>query len=505
MITQPHIQLRNISKHFGPVAALNDIDLQIERGSVHALVGENGAGKSTLGKIVSGLIRPDVGGEVRVNGQGVHYTSPYEALLDGITIISQEISLAPRLTVLQNVLLGLESHWGGIFLDKPQTRQRFETLLEKSGFALEADTLVSKLSFSEMKQVEILKAMAREAQLIVMDEPTAALPDEETARLLEIIQQLRADGVTIVFVSHFLEEVLAVSDTITVLRDGEHIQTTPAAEQTPESIVTAMLGREMSLTFPPKQYPHLEAPTIFSVQNLSKKGSLSQITFDIRAGEIVGLAGLVGSGRSALGMSIFGAQAIDSGGFEIDGTSVTITSPTQAVRSGVALLPESRKTQGLLMNFDIAANVTLPHLSTVSKRQFIQKRQALAETAQLLQQMDVRPPRPEMAVSSLSGGNQQKVLFGKWLFRHPRLLIVDEPTHGVDVGARRAIYQLITDLAEGGMGILVISSELEEILGLSHRVLVMRQGEIVAEFVENPAENRYLSEDEIMHAAFATG
>ncbi|MEM7343736.1 MAG: sugar ABC transporter ATP-binding protein, partial [Chloroflexota bacterium] len=329
--------------------------------------------------------------------------------------------------------------------------------------------------------------------------------EEETTRLLDIIRQLRADGVTVVFVSHFLEEVLAVSDTISVLRDGQHIQTTPASEQTPESIVTAILGREMSLTFPVKQYPEAENSTIFSVRNLSKKGDLNGISFDIRAGEIVGLAGLVGSGRSALGLSIFGAQAVDSGTFEIDGNPVTVTTPTQAIRSGISFLPESRKTQGLLMNFNIAANVTLPHLGAVSKRNFVQKRQELAETAQLLQQMDVRPPRPEIPVSRLSGGNQQKVLFGKWLFRHPKLLIVDEPTHGVDVGARRAIYQLIADLAQSGMGILVISSELEEILGLSHRVLVMRQGSIVAEFTENPKDNIYLSEDDIMHAAFATG
>jgi simple sugar transport system ATP-binding protein/ribose transport system ATP-binding protein len=502
---QPHVEIRGISKHFGGVTALKNIHLTIERGTVHGLVGENGAGKSTLGKIISGIIRPDPdGGEILVNNRPVHYTSPHAALLDGITMISQEVALAPRLNVLKNVYLGIESRRGGFLVDNKATCRRFDDLLAKSGFGLPADAPVLSLNFSELKQVEILKAMARNAKLIVMDEPTAALPDDEADRLLEIIRQLRTDGATIIFVSHFLEEVLSVADTVSVLRDGELIQTTPASGQTPDTLVMAMLGRAMSLTFPPKHYPKPDAPAVFSVKNLSKRGSFEDISFNIQAGEIVGLAGLVGSGRSAVARTIFGAERRDKGEVEVDGIPVKVESPADAIKTGIALLPESRKTHGLLMNFTLAPNITLPHLNTVSKGPVIQNKHELDETGQLLRQLDVRPPQPQARVNNLSGGNQQKVLFGKWLFRPPRLLIADEPTHGVDVGAKRAIYQLITQLAAQGMSILVISSELEEILGLAHRVLVMRQGRLVAEFKENPAENLLLSEDAIMHAAFAT-
>ncbi|MFN8455978.1 MAG: sugar ABC transporter ATP-binding protein [Anaerolineae bacterium] len=501
-----HVEVRGISKHFGGVTALNKIDLTIKHGSVHALVGENGAGKSTLGKIISGVIRPDPDeGQLIVEGRPVHYTTPHDALADGITMISQEIALVAQLSVLENVYLGIESRRAGLLADNRATRRRFEALLARSGFDLPANAPVSSLNFSDLKKVEILKAMARNARLIVMDEPSAALPDDETAKLLDLIRQLRAEGITLVFVSHFLEEVLSVADVVTVLRDGQLIKTTPAQSETPNSLVIAMLGREMSLTFPPKHYPAAAAPVIFSAKNLSRQGSLEDISFDIHAGEIVGLAGLVGSGRSAVARTIFGADRRDGGVLAVDGVPVQVKSPTSAIKAGIAMLPESRKDQGLLLSFSLAANITLPHLDTVSQNLAIQHKVEFEKTTQLLKQLDVRPPRPEQRVNSLSGGNQQKVLFGKWLFRPPRLLIADEPTHGVDVGAKRAIYELITRLAREGMSILLISSELEEILGLAHRVLVMRHGRIVAEFAENPAENKLLSEDEIMHAVFATG
>lgn len=502
----PHITLRGISKHFGSIIALDEINLEIETGSVHALVGENGAGKSTLGKIISGVVTPNLDrGEMLVYGQPVSYGSPFEALAAGITIISQEIALVPRLTVQENVFLGLESRRAGFFVDNGSIGRRYAELINKTGFSLDPERLVSTLSFAELKQVEILKAIAREAKLIVMDEPTAALPADETRQLLNIIRQLKEDGITIVFVSHFLEEVLEVSDTVTVLRDGVLIQTAPAVEQTPETLVSAMLGREMSLAFPPKQLPPVNAPTLFAVDGLTRSGRLDSISFEIRAGEIVGLAGLVGSGRSELARAIFGADPLDQGQMTLHNRPLEIKSPHDAVKAGMAMLPESRKTQGLLMNFTIGTNLTLPHLESISRAGMIQRNRAFARTAELLQELDVRPPDPDAAIGSLSGGNQQKAMFGKWLFNKPSLLIVDEPTHGVDVGARRSIYQLIVRLAAEGMGIIVISSELEEIIGLSHRVLVMRQGKIVADFTDDPAANQHLSEADIIHAAFATG
>ena len=499
---QPLLELHGISKRFGGVQALADIGLTIYRGSVHALVGENGAGKSTLGKIISGVIHPDAG-ELVVNARSVVFASPREALAEGIAMIQQEIALVPRLTVLKNVFLGLESHQSGILQDR-ETRLRFDELNLRSGFNLSADAKTSNLSIADQKKVEILKALARNAQLIVMDEPTAMLSDEETAKLIEIIRGLHKAGTTIIYISHFLKEVLNVADTVSVLRNGQLIQTAPASEETPDSLVTAMLGRAMSIVFPQKEFPAADSAVVFSAENISRKGTLSDITFDIHAGEIVGLAGLVGSGRTEVARAIFGADHRDSGILKIDNQAVSIINPSDGVAAGIALLPESRKTQGLLMRLPIGHNVTLPHLSSLSHGFVLQQRKELDETTRLLQDLDVRPPQPKVRVDSLSGGNQQKVLFCKWLFRHPRLLIADEPTHGVDVGAKLAIYQLITSLAREGMAVLLISSELEEVLGLAHRVLVLRQGRIVAEFKDSPDDQSSLNEDAIMRAAFAT-
>ncbi|TEU10851.1 MAG: sugar ABC transporter ATP-binding protein [Anaerolineales bacterium] len=497
---QPHIEVRGISKRFGGVRALVDIHLAIEQGLIHGLVGENGAGKSTLVKIIAGALRPD-GGELVVDGQPVRYATPRDALADGITMIHQETTLVPKLSVLDNVYLGIESNRTGLLRDE-DTRRRFEEMNARSGFDLPADTLVANLSVADQKKVEILKAVARNARLIVMDEPTAALPDDETAKLIEIVRSLREAGTTIVYVSHFLEEVLSVADTVTVLRNGELIRTAPTKDETPDSLVMAMLGRAISLTFPPKVFPPLDSPLVFSVRNLSCRG-VEDISFDIRAGEIVGLAGLVGSGRSEVARAIFGADRRDEGVIEVDGQPVKIDSPGEAVRAGIGLLPESRKDQGLLMSLLVGHNVTLPHLKTISQGLLIQGRRELRETTDLLKYLDVRPPQPGVRVDSLSGGNQQKVLFAKWLFRRPRLLIADEPTHGVDVGAKRAIYKLLTSLAEEGMGVLLISSELEEVLGLAHRVLVMRRGRIVAELEDSPDDHSSLTEDAVMRAAFA--
>ena len=465
-------------------------------------MGENGAGKSTLGKIVAGALRPD-DGELVVDGRRVHYATPRDALIDGITMIHQEITLVPKLSVLENVYLGIESRRSGL-LQTRDTRRRFDALIAESQFDLPPDAPVSSLSVSDQKKVEILKAVARDASLIVMDEPTAALPDDETARLIEIVRSLREAGTTIVYVSHFLDEVLSVADEVTVLRNGELIRTAPTQDETPEGLVTAMLGRSMSLTFPPKIFPHADAPVVLSVRNLSRRGGVEDVSFDIHAGEIVGLAGLIGSGRSEVARTIFGADRRDSGEISIDEQLIKVETPGEAVKEGIALLPESRKDQGLLMNLFVGHNVSLPHLATMSRGIIVEGGREFRETANLLEELDVRPPEPAVRVDSLSGGNQQKVLFAKWLFRRPKLLIADEPTHGVDVGAKRAIYHLLTSLAGEGMAVLLISSELEEILGLAHRVLVMRLGRIVEELVDSPDDHSLLTEDAVMRAAFAT-
>jgi rhamnose transport system ATP-binding protein len=493
-----HVELLRVGKRFQGTQALGDVSLSIRRGAIHALIGENGAGKSTLGKIIAGVIRPDEG-ELWVEGRRVAYRSPRDALADGITAIQQEIALVPQRTVLENVFLGIEDERLAM-VDVAGMERRFQELNESSGFALDPMARVSTLSIAEQQKVEIMRALARNSRLIVMDEPTARLSAEESQKLLDIVRQLQARGVTIVYVSHFLREVLAVADTITVLRNGEVVQTTPAATQTPESLVTAMLGRAASLTFPERVRCDPASPIVLSVRGLSRRGAFEDVSFTVRAGEIIGLTGLVGSGRSEVARSIFGADRLDSGTIELNGTLVDVRSPRDGIARGIAMLPESRKDQGLHMRLPVGHNVTLPHLSAVSHGGgIIDARKERVSVGGLLQRLAVKPPKVTTIVSRLSGGNQQKVLFSKWLFEPPRVLLLDEPTRGVDVGAKRALYELIVSLASSGMGVLLISSEIEEILGLAHRVLVMRRGLIVAEFLENE-----LDEEQILRAAFGS-
>lgn len=488
--------LRSINKQFDGVQALQDVSLVVERGTIHALVGENGAGKSTLGKIIGGAYRP-TSGQVLVEGCPVVYSSPRDALADGIALISQEVALVPQRTVIDNVFLGIESARYG-FLRGGEMREKYEELTGRSGFYVPPDTLVSSLRIAEQKKVEVLRAVARNARLIVMDEPTAALSAEETQRLFALVRGLKAKGTTIIYVSHFLEEVLSLADTVTVLRNGQLIKTSPVSVETPESLVEAMLGRVISLGFPGKVHPESGAPLVLSVEGLSRSGVFADISFGIRAGEIVGLAGLVGSGRSEVARAIFGADRRTAGVIRLRGEIARIRSPQEAIEAGVALLPESRKLQGLIMKFTAGHNVTLPHLRYVAVGPLVRSRVEYQRTQSLLADLDVRPPDPRKVVADLSGGNQQKVLFAKWLFNRPRVLIADEPTAGVDVGAKRAIYRLIHALAREGMAVLLISSDLGEVLGLAHRVLAMHRGQIVAEF-----RDPELTEERVMHAIFA--
>ena len=497
MTDAPHVETRDLSKRFGGVQALHEVSVSIVRGTVHALVGENGAGKSTLGKVIAGVHPPD-GGDLVVDGVPVQFGSPRAALLHGVTTIAQEISLVPTRTVIENVFLGIETARLG-HVDRRALRRRYDELEEWAGFGIPAGAPVGALRIADQQKVEVLRALAREARLIVMDEPTAALTAEEARRLLDIVGSLRDRGTTIVYVSHFLDEVLSIADTVTVLRDGRLVQTTPAAGQTTGSIVTAMLGRSMEANFPPKAPPPPEAPVVFSVEGLATKRFLRDISLEIRAGEILGLAGLVGSGRSEVAHALFGADQRTAGVLRLDGDQIKVRSPRQAIGHGIALLPESRKTQGLLMGRSIRENVTLPHLDEVSTAGRVQRSVERRRATEIVERVDVRTPGIGIPVNELSGGNQQKTLFAKWLFRRPRLLIADEPTRGVDVGAKRAIYDLIAALAAEGMAVLLISSELEEVLGLAHRVHVMRGGEIVARL-----EGDQISEDAVMAAAFAT-
>jgi ABC-type sugar transport system ATPase subunit len=491
-----HVELRRVTKQFGGVDALTDVTLGIAAGSIHALVGENGAGKSTLGRIIAGVHQPD-GGEVVVNGRPARYRSPRDAIADGVTIIAQELTLVPRRTVIDNVFLGSESRRAGLRRPR-ESRSRFATLSSNAGFDIPGDAIVGDLRVADQQKVEILRALARDASLIVMDEPTAALTRDEAAKLFQVVRRLTSAGTTVVYVSHFLEEVLALADTVTSLRDGRLVRTSPAADETTTSLVAAMLGRTLDVTFPEKRSPDRAAPVVLSVRGLSRPPAYTDVSFEVRAGEIVGIAGLIGSGRSEVARAIFGADRASSGEIRVLGQPYAPRHPHHAVRAGVAMVPEDRKGQGLHMSQQILFNVTLPHGRHVSRGGVLSRRAQERGTRALARRVAL-PPSLKRPVLGLSGGNQQRVLFAKWLFRTPALLIADEPTRGVDVGAKRGIYELLVGLAAEGMAVLLISSEVEEVLGLSHTILIMRRGRLVAEF-----DGTANVEDEVVQAALAT-
>jgi ABC-type sugar transport system ATPase subunit len=489
----PPIRLVGISKRYSSTKALDEVSLEIGTGTVHALVGANGAGKSTLGKIVGGLVRPD-DGHMEVDGRVVKYTTPGDARADRIALIAQELALVPHLTVMENVFLGVEPRHRG-FVARRQMQRQYAELVSRWGFKLDRDALVGGLRTADQQKVEILRAVASDARVIVMDEPTSSLTHVETQTLHEMIRALRESGTTIVYVSHFLDEVLQLSDTVTVLRNGRLIRTARAADGCEASLVTGMFGAAGDGEHFEKP-TRTSAPVVFEVEGLNRAGVLHDVSFTIRAGEIVGLAGLVGSGRTELARAVAGADPVDSGTIRVDGRDCRVRTPRDAIRAGIAFLPESRKEEGLFMELTLAANTTFVDMRSVSARGFLRPVAERSKARALLHAVSVHPPAPAARVASLSGGNQQKVLFARWLFKQPRVLILDEPTRGVDVGARAAIHRLINDLAEQGAAILMISSELEEVLGLAHRVLVIRRGAITSEFAADPPLG------DVMEAAF---
>jgi rhamnose transport system ATP-binding protein len=489
MSAPPHVVFRDIGKRYGNVHALAGVDLAVERGSVHALVGENGAGKSTLGKILAGVIAPDEG-EVRLAGAPVRFRGPRDALAAGVALVSQELALAPGLTVLENVYLGARPIGA---LQQRARAQELRALMDKAGLSVPSiDVAAGSLSIADQQKVEILRALARGAELIIFDEPTAPLTSDEAEKLYELIRGLQRRGTTIVYVSHFLDEILKLADTISVLKDGRHVQTGPAAEHTPATLISAMLGRSLDATFPDKVAVAAGAPVVLAVDGLTRKGAIEDVSFEVRAGEIVGLAGLVGSGRTEVARALFGADRATGGEVRVHGEAVRIRSPRAAIGNRIAMIPESRKEQGLLMTRPIRENLTLSHLGAFTRGGWVRRRAEHGRAGEAMRRLEIKSRSGEAPVSSLSGGNQQKVLIGKCLMQAPSVLIADEPTRGVDVGTKRAIYDLLRDLAGGGMAVVLISSELEEIQGLAHRILVMRKGRVVAEHGGDASDRQIL-------------
>lgn len=490
---QLRVELRGIGKHFGGTPVLSDIDLVIEPGSVHGLVGENGAGKSTLSKIIAGLHLASTG-TVLIDGEEVVFRSPREALGHGIATIAQELALVPALTVAENVFLGTEPRRAG-FVQRRRLREKFVELAEQTGFDLDPDAVVGGLRTADQQKVEILRALARGASFIIMDEPTAALSGRDAELLHQVVRQLADSGRTVLLISHFLSEVIDLCDTVTILRDGRLIRTADAATESEASLIEGMLGRSLGSVYPEKPPAAIDNDEVLRVSDLTGPG-VNGVSFTVREGEIVGLAGLIGAGRSEIVHAIYGATRRTGGSVEIAGGSAARGSISSALRGGMFLIPESRKEQGLLLQRPVRENVTLSDMARLASLGWVRRKAERRHVSDMLERVTVQGDA-RRNVASLSGGNQQKVMFARALQRPRRLLIADEPTRGVDVGSRRAIYDLIAARAREGVGVLVISSDVEEVIGLAHRVLVIKAGRVVDELVGDR-----MTEQNVLHAAF---
>ena len=490
------LRMEQISKRFPGVTALAGVSLSCDRGEVLALVGENGAGKSTLMKILSGAYRPDAG-RIVFKGREIQISSPAQAQQLGIAIIMQEFNLLPHLTVEENIWLGREPVKGYGVIDGRTMTARSQALIESLNVRLQPDQLVSDLSVAQRQFVEIAKALSLGADLIIMDEPSSTLTEHELDYLFRVIGELKQRGVAVIYISHRLGEVFHIADRATVLKDGALVGSRAIREVTQGDLVQMMVGRTLADTFPPRRGG--ERSPVLRVGGLSRRGVLHDISLEVRAGEIVGLAGLVGAGRTQLARAIFGADPIDGGTVELFGKAVRLRGPHDAVRAGMALIPEDRKLEGLIQLLSIRHNIGLPNLDMFRRFGFIRQRQEREACLQWFRQLDIRAAGPDQLAVSLSGGNQQKIVLAKWLVRHPGLIILDEPTRGIDVGAKAEIYRIMRQLADTGTAILMISSELPEILGMANRILVMREGRLTAEL-----DGATATEESIMAAATGT-
>ncbi|MEM7735529.1 MAG: sugar ABC transporter ATP-binding protein [Deinococcota bacterium] len=489
--SQPLLDLRGVHKRFPGVHALRGVDFSLHAGEIHALVGENGAGKSTLIKIMSGVHQPDEG-RVLVSGQSVNFQSPKDAQTHGIDTIHQELSLYPELSVAENIFLGhapmrqVGPAWSPVnVLDWETMRTRAQELLaDLDASDIDVRAKVGSLNIGNRQRVEIAKALSLEASVLIMDEPTAALTEADVAKLFVLTKRLRERGVGIIYITHRLTEVFELADRVTVLRDGSYIDSKPTPETNEAEVISMMVGRTIEQLFPKQMGSPGEV--VLEVRNLTSPPLTKNVSFSVRAGEIVGLAGLVGSGRSETAQVLFGITPATSGEVLLNGQSVNLTNPTEAIAAGIAYVPEDRAQQGLIRPMTIRENVSLAVLSGNNLNQFIDSSTETQLAADAITQFAIRATGGEQVVGKLSGGNQQKVVVSKWLASKPKLLIIDEPTRGVDVGAKAEIHRIISALAvEQGLAILMISSELPEILGMSDRVLVMREGELVAEFARH--------------------
>ncbi len=488
--------LAGVSKSFAATQALTDVSLDLRAGEVHALVGENGAGKSTLVKILAGVHQPD-SGTIRVDGEPRIIAGPAQARALGIAVVHQEPRLFPDLTVAENVFIGHAPSGPLRTVDWGAMRRQARTLFEELDVRFDVQAQVRGMSMADQQLIEIAKALSVEAGVLILDEPTASLSAHEVDRLFTIVRGLRDRGVAVLFVSHRLDEVFELCDRATVLRDGRHVVTAATSEMTTADLVRHMVGRSVSL------FPKVESPigdVLLEVRGLTREVAFRDVSFSVRAGEILGLAGLIGAGRTEIARVLFGVDRADAGEIRLDGALVSFASPSEALAAGIAYVPEDRHQDGLVLDFSIASNVSLPILHRLFPGLFIQRSREVALGSRYVEELRIRSTGVEQMAGALSGGNQQKVVLAKWLATEPRVLILDEPTRGIDIGAKVEVHRIISELAASGLAIILISSDLPEVLAMSDRILVLHEGAIRAEIARNDA-----NEEAVMFAATGQG
>ncbi|TQI68003.1 sugar ABC transporter ATP-binding protein [Clostridium sp. KNHs216] len=493
------LEIKHLHKRFTGVYAIKDVSFQVKPGEVHAIVGENGAGKSTLMKMINGELTPNEG-EILHNGQPSTPHSVAEAKKLGIAMIHQELSSLSNMTIAENLFLGHEECFGkSSFVKKKQMNEKARQILKEYDMSLDPNTLVESLSVAQTQMIEIIKAVRANADIVIMDEPTSSLSSKEAEKLFQIIRDLSSKNVSIIYISHRLEEILDIADSITVLRDGQYIETVDASTVSQERLVELMVGRTLDNIYPKEDAPI--ADVALEVRNLSRKGVFDNVSFQVHKGEILGISGLMGAGRSEIARAIFGIDKLDGGSVLIGGKEIRIKSPIDAIKNKLAMVSEDRKLYGLVLCRSIKENISLPNLWNLFKGLFIRSGKEVQEVEELKKVLGIKCFSINVNTETLSGGNQQKVVLAKWLLSKPEILILDEPTRGIDVGSKFEIYKLMSRLAKEGMAIVMISSELPEIIGMSDRVLVVSHGKISGEFLRNDITSGNVTQKELLQSA----
>jgi ABC-type sugar transport system ATPase subunit len=491
MNTKTLLKVVHVSKGFPGVKALSDVSLDVNCGEVHVLIGENGAGKSTLIKMIAGIY--SIGsGEIFFKGEKVHFKSPYDAINAGISVIPQELSIVDDLTVAENIFLGREKKRGKILLDKESTKKEAQSFFDKYDIGIDVNRLVATLSTAEKQMVEILRAVSWDASLIIMDEPTASLSDVEVKELFKIIRNLKDQNIGIIYISHRLKELFKIGDRITILRDGELVKTTDVSEVNTDQVVSLMVGRKINNYY--NRRAHSVGTEVLRVSHLSEKNHFTDVSFALKRGEILGISGLVGAGRSELIETVFGARKANSGEVFLKGKKVNFHSPQDAIRHGFGLVPEERRTEGLIVDDSVEENISLPSLVFTKVKGLLNRTWIKSATQEQIKRLSIKTPSGKTITKYLSGGNQQKIVLGKWFARKIDYLLLDEPTRGIDVNAKAEIYSLIFDFVSNGGSVVMVSSELPELLGICDRILVMREGAVSGEFLASEATEKAIME-----------